>query len=136
MRLLRAHRDGRPARGPVEPERSSPSSGRIAGTTLVRDERGGGPAHVLPAGRPTAAGDPRQGGGAGGRQPRVPVGGQPGAVHAVLPARALPSPRPPSPAAPPSPRLLPAGSAHDATDFRTGFARQTADAATAVSRTP
>jgi len=135
-RLLRVDRDGRPAGDGRGLERAPEPHGRVARAALVRDERGGGPTHVLHARRPIAPGDPRQGGGAGGRQPRVPVGGQPGVVHPVLPARALSPPRSPSPAAPPSPRLLSAGGTHDASDFRAGLARETADAPAAVSRAP
>lgn len=134
-RLLRADRDGgRQARCGLGPERSSAPHGRVPRTAVVRDERGGGFAHVLRARRPIAPGDPRQGRGTGGQQSRVPVGGQPRTVHPVLLARTLSPPRSPSPAASPSSRLLPARGPHDATDFRAGLARETADAAAAVSR--
>lgn len=122
MRLFRVPRDdGVPGR---RLESEWPTPGRVPrAAALVRDERRGGPAHVLHARGPVAPGDPRQSGGPGGRQSGVPVGRQPGAVHAVVPARALSSPRPSSSAASPPPRLLPAGGAHDASHLRARFAR-------------
>lgn len=122
VRLLRDDHAGCAERAGLDPS-ERPSPWRISRAPVVRDERGGGPANVLHARRPIAAGDPRQSGSTGSQQSRVPVGGQPGAVHAVLSACALSPPRSPSPTASPPPWLLPTRGTHDASHFRTRFTR-------------
>lgn len=122
VRLLRDNRDGCADRTGLDPS-ERPSSWRISRAPVVRDEWGGGPSNVLHARRPIAAGDPCQSGSTGSQQSRVPVGGQPGSVHSVVSACALSPSRSPSPTASPPPRLLPTRGTHDASHFRTRFAR-------------